>query len=307
MTGRSDSQTDLSLLLMRPFNPSYLLFQLLLAGLFLCSACSPLTSLHTKSLQSKIVWSGIVEIDQDMVFPSGSELIILPGTEVVFLRADPSRDTYRGHPNFKGYELIIHGRVTAVGTVEQPIVFRSIDPESGAGSWGGINLVESPGARFEQCRFMQADSAIHGQKSDIAVENSLFERNLVGVRFHDSEILIESNLFQNNRTAIRFHFGSPVICLNTIRNNERGLFVTSYPRDYHIENNSFLQNRSGNVILGEEVPDDVLMPGNYWGTTDPDSISTTFYDGQRADYIGHIRFIPFLDKPADGSGGTWNR
>jgi hypothetical protein len=248
-----------------------------------------------------------VEIDHDMVFPVGSELIILPGTEVVFLLADPVQDTYQSHPNFPGYELIIHGRVTAIGTIDQPIIFRSMDPAASAGSWGAINLVESPEARFEHCKFIQADSAIHSQKSDVSVENSLFEKNLVGVRFYDSEILIESNLFQHNQTAIRFHFGAPVICLNTIRNNEQGIFVTSYPRDYHVENNSFLQNRYGNVILGEIVPADLIIPGNFWGMTDPDRIAETFYDGRRDDYIGYVRFEPFLLKPADGSGGRWNR
>jgi hypothetical protein len=292
---------------MRSFAPAYLLFIILLVAQLLCSACSPLQSDQSNLQSEPIVWSGIVKIDRDIVFPPGSELIILPGTEVVFLQVDPARDTYRRHPNFTGYELIIHGRVTAVGTIDRPIIFRSIDPAAGAGSWGGINLVESPDARFEQCKFIQADSAIHSQKSDVSIENSLFERNLVGVRFHDSEILIESNLFQDNRTAIRFHFGAPVICLNTIRNNERGLFVTSYPRDYHIENNSFLQNRYGNVILGEEVPADLLMPDNYWGMTDPDRIAATFFDGRRDDYIGYIRFEPFLLKPADQSGGIWNR
>jgi len=304
VTGRSDSSDRPLFSPMRSFQPAHLLFKLLLVGqIFLCTSCSPLNMQNSEP----IVWSGIVEIDQDLVFSPESELIILPGTEVVFHRAVPAHDTFRGHPNFVGYELIIRGRVSAVGTAESPIVFRSVDPEGGAGSWGGINLVESPDARFERCQFKQADSAIHSQNSTVAVENSIFENNLVGVRFHDSEILIESNLFQNNRTAIRFHFGAPVICLNTLRNNDRGLFITSYPLDYHIENNSFLNNLHGNVILGEEVPDDVELARNYWGTTDAANIAPTFYDGQRDDYIGHVRFEPFLLQPAGGSGGVWNQ
>ena len=280
-----------------------------LAYLLLClfifiSGCS-LANQNVTSTPT--VWSGIVVIDRDIVFPSGSELIIMPGTEIVFQPVDPARDTFRGHPNFTGYELIIYGQVSALGTAEKPIIFRASETDAVAGSWGGINLVESSGARFEYCIFRQADSAIHSQMSAVAVEQSIFEQNLVGVRFHDSEILIENNLFQQNRTAIRFHFGSPVICLNVIRNNERGIFISSYPRDYHIENNSFLQNRRGNVILGEEVPDDVQMPRNYWGTTDSSTISDTFFDGQRDDYIGKVLFEPFRTEPFVGSGVIWSR
>ncbi|MBE0501563.1 MAG: right-handed parallel beta-helix repeat-containing protein, partial [Desulfuromonadales bacterium] len=254
-TGRSDYFDRPVSSYMRPFVLTSLLVRIFSVGLILIlCACLPLQKPQTDFQPAMIVWSGTVEIDGDTIFAPATELIILPGTEVVFLPADPARDTLQRHPNFIGYELIIQGRVTAVGTADRPIIFRSSDLASGAGSWGGINLVESPDARFEFCQFMQADSAVHGQKSKITVENSLFARNRVGVRFYDSEILIENNLFHNNQTAIRFHFGAPVICLNIIRNNEQGLFVTSYPRDYLIENNTFEQNRYGNVILGEEVP-----------------------------------------------------
>ncbi len=285
---------------MRPHRLTYLLFCLFVFS----SGCVTTDQMVTST---PIVWSGIVEIDQDMVFPSGTELIIMPGTEIVFLPVDPARDTFRGHPNFTGYELIIYGRIYALGTAENPIIFRAAEAGAAAGSWGGINLVESPGARFEYCIFRQADSAIHSQMSDVAVEQSIFEQNLVGVRFHDSQILIENNLFQQNRTAVRFHFGSPVICMNVFRNNERGIFISSYPREYHIENNSFLQNRRGNVILGEEVPDDVQMPRNFWGTTDSAAIADSFYDGQRDDYIGTVRFEPYRTEPYVGSGVTWSR
>lgn len=287
---------------------NYSLLFLLSALLLTCflSACTPINQSSTV-IPDKTVWSGVVVINRDMVFPEESELVILPGTEVVFLQAVPENDTFRGHPNFTGYELIIHGQISAVGTAENPIIFRSNRTDASAGSWGGINLVESSDARFEYCLFKQADSAVHSQMSEVAVERSVFENNLVGVRFHDSQIIIENNLFQHNRTAIRFHFGSPVICLNVIQNNERGLFITSYPRDYHIENNSFLHNRRGNVILGEEVPDDVLLPRNFWGMTDPEQIKSSFYDGQRDDYIGMIRFEPFRVVPFPGVGATWSR
>ncbi|MBE0502472.1 MAG: hypothetical protein IBX47_13675, partial [Desulfuromonadales bacterium] len=71
--------------------------------------------------------------------------------------------------------------------------------------------------------------------------------------------------------------------------------------------NTFEQNRYGNVILGEEVPDDFRLPGNYWGSTEPEQIAATFYDGRRDEAIGRVIFTPFLPKPAVGSGGVWSR
>jgi len=258
-------------------------------------------------LAGQLVWQGRVEIMGDVVLAEGSELSILPGTEVVFLPAPPELDRWQDHPNFPGSELIVRGRIDALGTEQQPIVFRAADPGAPAGSWGGVNLVESPEADFAYCLFTQADSALHSWKSRVFIEHCRFENNLVGIRFNDSPILIERNTLRDNGTAIRFHFGAPVICRNDITGNNRGLFITSYPRDYLIENNRMIDNREANVVLGEEVPDDVLMPGNDWGTADAAAIASGFFDGRRDGWLGQVRFEPVRALPADATGAGWNR
>ena len=50
-------------------------------------------------------------------------------------------------------------------------------------------------------------------------------------------------------------------------------------------------------ITGEEVPEDLLLAGNYWGSVDPQEISSHFFDGQQSDYLGRVRFEPFLHTP----------
>lgn len=242
------------------------------------------------------VWQGQIRIVGDVELPEGTSLVIRPGTEVLF--APPGKeDRFRDHPHFPGSELIVRGTLYAEGTAREPITFRFVDATAPAGSWGGINLTGSPAALFRFCRFTQADSAIHSQQSEVQIRNSLFEENRVGIRFHDSAMLIEGNLLQRNGAAIRFHYGAPLIRHNRIVNNDKGLFITSHPRDYRIEENDLSGNREASVVLGEEVEADVDLARNWWGTLDPDVIEAGFFDGRRVDYLGQVRYAPSLTGP----------
>ena len=256
-------------------------------------------------ISGNVTWAGQVKIQGDVVLAKGSRLTILPGTEVVFYPAG-NNDRFVTHPHFPGSELIVLGQIIAEGSPEQPIVFRYVDETAPPGSWGGVNLMQNLDSSFENVVFRQADSAIHSQESRVYIEQSLFENNLVAIRFHSSEILIENNLIRDNGTGIRFHFGKPVICKNNIINNDKGVFVTSYPRDYLIENNTIMAN-GRNVVLGEEVPDNVLMQRNFWGTTDPDEIKLTFFDGQVESYLGKVIFKPLRSEPDPSSGLHWKQ
>lgn len=271
--------------------------------LFSCLAVSPPVS---GALEGDHHWRGTVQIAGDLVVAEGAHLVIAPGSEIVFLPPIKGEGQWIEHPHFPGSELIVRGSIVAEGTAAKPITFRYLDAAAPPGSWGGVNLVASPSARFRYCRFTQADSALHSQGSTVFVEESLFEYNLVGIRFHSSEISIEHNLLRRNGTAIRFHFGAPVICRNDIRDNDKGFFVTSYPRDYRIEANNIVGN-GRSVVLGEEVPDDLNLAENFWGETDPARIERDFVDGRKIEYLGRIRYRPFAAEPFADAGATWNR
>ncbi len=83
--------------------------------------------------------------------------------------------------------------------------------------------------------------------------------------------------------------------------------MTSHPKDYLIEFNDILASDEYQVVLGEAVPDDVLMPRNYWGSTNAGDIAGEFFDGRRSDYIGRVVFRPFLSDPVSNAGASWNR
>ncbi|APG27151.1 hypothetical protein A7E78_04450 [Syntrophotalea acetylenivorans] len=214
-------------------------------------------------------WQGTVSIDGDLGLEEEARLVIAPGTEVFFLPPAEGKDLFTPRPNFPGSELIVRGTLIVEGTAEKPITFRFVDPDAPAGSWGGINLRESPEVRFRFVRITQANSAIHSHNSKAVIEASRIVNNLFGLRFNSTEFLIRNNPFRDNGTAIRFQFGAPVIRNNLITDNEKGIFITSYPSEYRIEGNNIVGNHRYAVVLGEEVPDDVQMAGNYWGTDSP--------------------------------------
>ncbi len=256
-------------------------------------------------LHGDLIWQGDVLVAGDVVLEEDVKLTILPGTRVRFMAADAGPGDFVDHPHFPGNELIIKGQVHAVGTPAEPIIFEAVDPDATAGFWGAINLFNSKEAVFEYCIFRQADSAIHSWGSQVYIEQSLFEDNLVGIRFNESEILIEHNLLRNNHAGIRFHFGSPVICENDFISNNVNLFVTSHPRDYHIENNSFGVPAEYHVVLGENVPEDVKLPRNFWLYPDDVSAERFFYDGRRSPYLGRTLIEPPRTAPSSQVGLSW--
>ncbi len=269
----------------------------LLPFVFLLSSCSLPHPPVGQVLSGKIYWQDEVRLHGDVILEAGAELIIAPGTRVIFEPPRPGEDIYRDHPNFVGSELIVRGRLIARGTAEEPIIFMAADPAGAAGSWGGINIEDSPGAHFTYSRFEQADSALHSRQSWVTVEHSSFRNNLVGVRFHDTRLLVENNLFENNGTAIRFHFGSPVICNNLIRNNRKGLFISAEPRDYRIENNGFIDNAPYQVSLGEGVRQAVDLRNNHWSESAGSALEARFFDGRSDDWLGRIAYLPVRSRP----------
>jgi hypothetical protein len=256
-------------------------------------------------LHGELTWQGEVFVAGDVLLEEDAKLTILPGTRIRFMPADSSLDALVEHPHFPGSELIVKGQIHAVGTPDEPILFEAVDPDAVAGFWGAINLFGSQEAVFEYCVFRQANSAIHSWDSQVYIEQSLFEDNLVGIRFNESAILIEHNLLRNNHTGVRFHFGSPVIYENEFVENSINLFVTSHPRDYRIENNTFGIPAEYHVVLGEEVPEDVNLVRNFWLSEDPSATLDSFYDGRRSPYLGKALIEPQRTSPSRQTGLSW--
>lgn len=277
-----------------------LILTLLLAG---CLPRPRLPEPVVGVLHDDQLWQGEVLIGGDVTIAADARLVILPGTRVRFLPPEGFPTGETEHPYFPGSELNVAGVLIAEGTAAAPIVFAAADAAAPPGSWGAVNFAEQSRGVLRHCIFRQADSAIHSREAAVEVTDSLFDGNLVGVRFHTSDMWIENNLLRNNGAALRFHFGQPVVRANRFADNRINLFITSHPRDYLIESNHFGAPRDYHVVLGEEVPEDVALTGNHWETP----AEALFFDGRRAPYLGRVVLEPMLSIPPAATGPSWIR
>ena len=250
------------------------------------------------------VWQGEVLVGGDVTLPAGATLTILPGTVVRFLPADDSPGNRSEHPYFSGSELNIEGTLLAIGKPAAPIVFAALNDADPPGSWGAVNFAEGSQGTVRYCIFRQADSAIHSRDARLEVDKSLFERNLVGIRFHSSFIRVTNNLLRNNDTGMRFHYGLPRVSFNIFEGNRVNLFVTAHPSFYLFENNFFGNSSEYQVVLGEEVPEDVTLGGNAWAETNADAVLERIFDGRRSPHLGKVEVEPLIAVPLE-VGPVW--
>ena len=248
-----------------------------------------------------------MQLAGDVILRPGAHLTIQPGTTVRFLPPGGGPGGLTEHPHFPGSELIVQGRLTAIGTAAAPITFQALDDAAPAGSWGAVNFGEGGEGTFRYSIFRHADSAIHAWNAKVRIEESLLEENLVGIRFNSSRMWIENNLLRNNGTAIRFHFGEPVVRSNRFEGNQVNLFITSHPRDYLFENNRFGTPLDYQVVLGEEVPEDVQLANNDWDGMPATGVINRVFDGRRSPYIGLVQVEPVLTAAPDVAGPSWIR
>src|SRR5512143_3524276 len=111
------------------------------------------------SIVEDTVWSGRIRITGDVYVKEGVTLTILPGTVIRFDTIEPKLEENGGRnmlgldsPYFPGAEIIVRGRIIAMGKSDNPIVFTSSDKAAQPGSWGAINLLGSSGSIIEYCR-----------------------------------------------------------------------------------------------------------------------------------------------------------
>ncbi|TLM68420.1 MAG: hypothetical protein FDZ69_02245 [Deltaproteobacteria bacterium] len=285
-----------------------LFLALLVSLLLICAGCSRQAAppgVAAGILSGDTVWAGTVFVGGDVTVARGASLTIAPGTVVRFLTPDSAAGGRADHPHFPGSELNVEGTLVAVGSAGEPITFAAADDAAPAGSWGALNFAEGAAGTLRYCVFRQADSAVHSREATVEIAESVFENNLVGIRFNSSAIRIERNLLRGNGTAVRFHFGAPVVRGNRFESNRVNLFVTAHPRDYRFEGNFFGRPEDYQVVLGEEVPENVHLAGNNWDGGAAAAVLGQIFDGRRSPYLGIVEIEPVATLPANATGPSW--
>ena len=211
----------------------------LLICLLLLFAASPafaeLRLVGENTIWQDTVWSGEVLIDGVVTVAPGVTLELRPGTTVRFTRLDSNNDQIGEH------ELFVQGRLLALGTVEQPIVFTSAEAEPVAGDWGALNMMASTTENLLQyTRVEYAYRGLHAHYGRARLDHARFVNNRRGAQFQESAVQIDSTLFSDNLNGLQFRDSTVTVTDSTVRGSYWGIRCVNSQvdmTDTSVENN----------------------------------------------------------------------
>lgn len=229
---------------------------------------------------------------------SGATLTIDPGVEVRF-------SDY--------FELIVNGALSAVGTVNAPIIFTSSATSPAPLDWADIRFTDS--SDDNTCVIKHAMITFAGTGIQISDASPQIE-NVWVAHCYDAGIQVNGGaptisdcfLYENDGS---FAFGSGIMCTgsgtptiteNAIFDNRKGIYLFGTPGDYPdptISNNAIFGN---NVNLNALASGDLSLvtigaENNWWGTTNQTEISASITDNADVSTYPVVDFVPFLNSP----------
>ena len=246
-------------------------------------------------IERDTTWTGTVRVDGVVHVRKAATLTIAPGTRVVFARKSfPPPDVHEG---FIAPGIRVEGRIVAVGTDGDPVLFTSEGPPS-PGSWDKLLFTFSEGNRFEHCGFEGARYAFHSHFSGISIRRCVFRENEEGVRLGTSRVLIEDSVFTRNLVrGINFRECRNDIRRNLVYENGDGIFLHSKTAGSVIRENAVYGNRHFNLRLGDLHAEDADVRENWWGTAVEARVRETIHDGANTPGTGTARVAPLLASP----------
>ncbi|MDH3455096.1 MAG: right-handed parallel beta-helix repeat-containing protein [Desulfuromonadales bacterium] len=171
-----------------------------------------------QTLFADTVWSGDILIDGILTVAAGATLEIRPGTRVRFTRFDSNGDGIGEH------EIFAQGRIRAVGTVEQPVLFTSAEENPRPGDWGAINMMVSEEENhLENCIVEYGYRGFHAHYSRARLLHDLFRNNMRGAQFQESQVVIEDCRFLDNLNGVQFRDSKVTLSGSTISGSQWGL------------------------------------------------------------------------------------
>lgn len=130
------------------------------------------------TLTEDVVWSGKILVRGGLTVASQATLSIRPGTVVYFV---PDQD------GALAGSLLVQGRISAVGSVDLPIVFKAATSEVVPASWRGIIVLGSDKRNvFEHCRIEGASVGLDAVYSTVSLVDTSFVSCDTGARLQNS-------------------------------------------------------------------------------------------------------------------------
>ncbi len=165
------------------------------------------------------IWQGRVDLADDLLVAPGAVLTLRPGTEVVILPSASNRVA----PEFISpmNEIIVRGRLRAMGSESDPVVFHSVGP---GGEWGGIIIDASASVSLRHTVVGNASTAVMILSGRLVAVDSSFTSGRYGVAGfgRGAEARLERCLVSGNDYGI-MRFSGAVIDTATsqVRDNRR--------------------------------------------------------------------------------------
>lgn len=318
------------------------LFLFIVTGLVSCAEVQPIskyelneTNIGLYTIIADTTWEGRIRITGDVYVKEGATLTIKPGTVIRFNKIAPKLEEDGGRnmvsldsPYFPGAEIIVRGRIIAVGTKDKPITFTSSEPTPKAGAWGAVNLLGGSGNVFEYCRISYASAGIQNRASEAKVtrcilhdngtalsfkkadfdspcvmdiEDNTIIGNETGISAKDAKVTISHNdISANDFYGILLYDGvDATITYNDIKKNGKGIYLDN-AGPLKVTWNNFKDNKQYNIAMADSTSG-VDASDNWWGTTDTLKIEKKFFDKRMDKTLGLIKYDPFLKVKVTGT------
>ncbi len=195
------------------------------------------------TLTADTTLAGDYLLASDLQVPEGLTLTISPGSRIY---VQPS-DSTKIDPEFlsREVELLVRGRLLALGSAEQPIRFIPLAENRDDILWAGIELVASQGSRLQHLSIEQAETGLLCLGSSPQVESLRILRSRYGV------------ILQQN--------SAPQISDSLLADGEGGLFCWDRSAPL-LEKNHFVRLQEEGIYLGPKCQ--AKLVGNLIQKTD---------------------------------------
>ncbi len=158
-------------------------------------------TLRAAVLTEDTVWSGSVELSEDLLVPKGITLTIAAGTVITVL---PTEST-KTDPEFLSplNEIMVRGHLEAEGGTGNPVIFRVKKGMESGSEWAGI-IIDDGNAWLHETEISDAEAALTVLQGWAKVKRSKITGNRYGllVQGADSGLKVEKSRIADNEYGI---------------------------------------------------------------------------------------------------------
>ena len=229
-------------------------------------------------LPSFIANDFVMSIEKSPYLVNGA-LVVKPGAK---LTMNPGTVVW-----FRSLGLIVKGQLEILGTQDDPVRLSSL----GASRWKGIFLDHS--AKINQisyCTISDAEFGFRASKSNVAIQNSLFQDNVWGIVMEESRGEISRSLIRTSaKSGIAARKAQLSVKNSVITENSSGGILLE-DSNVQIEQNNILNNGGWEIKVLDQKGR-VKAAKNWWGDPEP----------ANKEIIGQVAYQPALKSPIEFS------